>query len=104
MNAWRMALEARGLGPISLNVRITAVRKLAVEAADSGLLAPDVSMKKDSATERCRLTSMAAGDDDPRWPCLSEPDRSASQPRTGEKQSLPFDHESRGGASAMPIQ
>ncbi len=38
--AWRVALEARGLGPISINVRITAVRKLAVEAADNGLLAP----------------------------------------------------------------
>ena len=36
--AWRVALEARGLGPISINVRITAVRKLAVEAADNGLL------------------------------------------------------------------
>src|SRR6476660_4061720 len=41
--AWRVALEARGLGPISINVRITAVRKLAVEAADNGLLAPDLA-------------------------------------------------------------
>src|ERR1039457_4169232 len=32
--AWRVALEARGLGTVSINVRITAVRKLAVEAAD----------------------------------------------------------------------
>ena len=38
--AWRVALEARKLGPISINVRLTAVRKLAVEAADNGLLAP----------------------------------------------------------------
>jgi hypothetical protein len=38
--AWRVALEARGLGAVSINVRITAVRKLAVEAADNGLLAP----------------------------------------------------------------
>jgi site-specific recombinase XerC len=43
INAWRMALEARGLGPISINVRITAVRKLAVEAADNGLLAPELA-------------------------------------------------------------
>ena len=41
--AWRVALEARGLGPISINVRITAVRKLAMEAADNGLLAPEIS-------------------------------------------------------------
>jgi len=32
--AWRVALEARGLGAVSINVRITAVRKLAVEAAE----------------------------------------------------------------------
>ncbi|MGD0001363.1 MAG: site-specific integrase [Bryobacteraceae bacterium] len=38
-----MALEARGLGPISINVRITAVRKLAVAAADNGLLAPELA-------------------------------------------------------------
>src|SRR5271157_817942 len=43
VNAWRMALEARGLGPISINVRITAIRKLAVEAADNGLLAPELA-------------------------------------------------------------
>src|ERR1041384_5051668 len=41
--AWRVALEARGLGAISINVRITAVRKLAVEAADNGLLAPEIA-------------------------------------------------------------
>src|ERR1700690_379695 len=41
--AWRVALEVRGLGPISINVRITAVRKLAVEAVDNGLLAPELA-------------------------------------------------------------
>jgi integrase len=41
--AWRIALEARGLGAVSINVRITAVRKLAVEAADNGLLAPELA-------------------------------------------------------------
>jgi len=43
VNAWRITLEARGLGSVSINVRITAVRKLAVEAADNGLLAPDLA-------------------------------------------------------------
>src|SRR5712671_6603788 len=43
VSAWRVALEARGLGPVSINVRITAVRKLAVEAADNGLLAPELA-------------------------------------------------------------
>jgi len=41
--SWRVALEARGLGTVSINVRITAVRKLAVEAADNGLLAPELA-------------------------------------------------------------
>jgi hypothetical protein len=44
VSAWRVALEARkNLGAVSINVRITAVRKLAVEAADNGLLAPDLA-------------------------------------------------------------
>src|ERR1039457_6084011 len=43
VSAWRVALEARRLGPVSINVRITAVRKLAVEAADNGLLAPELA-------------------------------------------------------------
>ena len=41
--AWRVALEARGFGAVSINVRITVVRKLAVEAADNGLLAPELA-------------------------------------------------------------
>src|ERR1035437_1677564 len=41
--AWRVALELRGLGAVSINVRITAVRKLAVEAADNALLAPELA-------------------------------------------------------------
>ena len=43
VSAWRVALEARGLAAVSINVRITAVRKLAVEAADNGLLAPELA-------------------------------------------------------------
>jgi len=43
VSAWRVALEARGLGAVSINVRITAVRKLAVEASDNGLLAPELA-------------------------------------------------------------
>ncbi|MGD0773918.1 MAG: site-specific integrase [Candidatus Solibacter sp.] len=43
VSAWRVALEARGLGAVSINVRITAMRKLAVQAADNGLLAPELA-------------------------------------------------------------
>ena len=41
VNAWLGALEARGLGSVSIARMITAVRKVAVEAADIGLLAPE---------------------------------------------------------------
>jgi hypothetical protein len=43
VSAWRVALEARGLGAVSFNVRITAVDKLAVEAANNRLLAPELA-------------------------------------------------------------
>src|ERR1700738_272963 len=45
VSAWRVALEGRGLGSISINVRITALRKLTVEAADYGLMAPDIEAR-----------------------------------------------------------
>lgn len=38
-----VALEARRLGAVSINVRITAVRKLAIEATNNGLLAPELA-------------------------------------------------------------
>jgi hypothetical protein len=43
VSAWRVTLESRRLGSVSINVRITAIRKLAVEAADNGLLAPELA-------------------------------------------------------------
>jgi hypothetical protein len=41
--ALRVALETRGLGAVSIKVRITEVRKLVVEAADNGLMAPELA-------------------------------------------------------------
>lgn len=43
VKAWRGELEARRLGAVSINVRITAVRKLALEATNNGLLAPELA-------------------------------------------------------------
>ena len=43
VSAWRVSLEARGLSSSSIGVRLSAIRKLAVEAADNGLLAPDLA-------------------------------------------------------------
>jgi site-specific recombinase XerD len=39
VQAWRTALESTALAAASINVRLSAVKKLAVEAADNGLLA-----------------------------------------------------------------
>src|ERR1700694_2522121 len=41
VSAWRVSLEARGLGSSSIIIRMSAIRRLAAEAADNGLLAPD---------------------------------------------------------------
>ena len=40
---YRAFLEEKGLAPSSINVRLAALRKLATEAADNGLLGPDVA-------------------------------------------------------------
>ena len=43
VSAWRASLEARRLGSSSIIVRMSAIRKLAAEAADNGLLAPELA-------------------------------------------------------------
>src|ERR1035437_137454 len=43
MSAWRVSLEEHGLGSSSIIIRMSAIRKLAAEAADNGLLAPDLA-------------------------------------------------------------
>jgi hypothetical protein len=40
---YRLELEARRLASATVNLRLTAVRRLAYEAADSGLLSPEVA-------------------------------------------------------------
>ncbi len=43
VSAWRVSLEARGLGSSSIIIRMSAIQKLAVEASDNGLLAPELA-------------------------------------------------------------
>jgi len=43
VSAWRVSLEARGLGSSSIIIRMSAIRKLAAEAADNGLLAAELA-------------------------------------------------------------
>ena len=40
---YRLELEAGGLAPATINLRLAAVRRLAYEAADSGLLSPELA-------------------------------------------------------------
>src|SRR5580700_1360544 len=43
VSAWRLSLEERALGSSSIIIRMSAIRKLAAEAADNGLLAPELA-------------------------------------------------------------
>jgi integrase len=43
VSAWRVSLEERRLGSSSITIRMSAIRKLAAEAADNGLLAPELA-------------------------------------------------------------
>jgi integrase len=43
VNAYRVELEASGLAPSSVNQKLSAIRKLATEAADNGLLDPHLA-------------------------------------------------------------
>ena len=43
VSAWRASLETRGLGSSSIIIRMSAIRKLAAEAADNGLIAPELA-------------------------------------------------------------
>src|SRR6266513_1752411 len=43
VSAWRVSLETRGLGSSSIIIRMSAIRKLAAEAADNGLLDPELA-------------------------------------------------------------
>jgi integrase/recombinase XerD len=43
VQSYRAAIEARGLSASAVNVQLAAVRKLAAEATDNGLLAPELA-------------------------------------------------------------
>jgi hypothetical protein len=42
---YRFFLEQKNLAPSTINVRLTAVRRLAYEASDTGLLSPELAVK-----------------------------------------------------------
>lgn len=43
VNAWKSDQERQGFAPATVNIRLSAVRKLATEAAENGLLDPDIA-------------------------------------------------------------
>ena len=43
MLRYRIHLEQRGYAPATVNLRLAAVRRIAYEAADAGLLSPDLA-------------------------------------------------------------
>ncbi len=45
VSAWRVSLEDRHLGSSSIIMRMPAIRKLAVEAMDNGLLVPEAASR-----------------------------------------------------------
>src|ERR1700693_5647044 len=59
VSAWRVSLDDRRLGSSSIIIRMSAIRKLAAEAADNGLLAPElaagISRVKSAKTQGIRV-------------------------------------------------
>src|ERR1700686_1672596 len=59
VSAWRVSLEDRRLGSSSIIIRMSAIRKLAAEAADNGLLSPElaagISRVKSAKTQGVRV-------------------------------------------------
>ena len=43
VNSYRVSLEERSLSPSTINQRLSAIRKLAMEAADNGLMPPNIA-------------------------------------------------------------
>ena len=83
VNAWRASLEARGLGSVSINVRITAVRKLAVEAADNGLLAPELAAGI-TQVKGAKSKGVRTG----KWPSLRQAQALLNAPDTATKKGF----------------
>lgn len=67
VSAWRASFETRGLGSSSIIVRMSVIRKLAAEAGDNGLNAPEL------AAGIARVKSVKSTGIRPRqWPTVEE--------------------------------
>ncbi len=79
VSAWRVSLEARGLGSSSIIIRMSAIRKLAAEAADNGLLAPEIAAGI-SRAKSVKSTGIRVGN----WLSVTLPRRVARRGRCGD--------------------
>lgn len=52
VSAWRVSLEERKLGSSSIIIRMSAIRTLAAEAADNGILAPGTGRRHRACEKR----------------------------------------------------
>ena len=54
---YKADLEIKGLASSSINVRLAALRRLAIEAADNGLIAPELAagIARAKGAKRCRV-------------------------------------------------
>ena len=52
VHAWRVSLEERGLGLSSIIIRMSAIRKLAAEAADNGSFGSRISRRNPAGEKR----------------------------------------------------
>src|SRR5579871_1616623 len=83
VSAWRVSLEERKLGSSSIIIRMSAIRKLAAEAADNGLLAPElaagISRVKSAETVGVRTRN---------WLSLKQAQALLSEPDVSTKKGL----------------
>jgi hypothetical protein len=84
VSAWRVSLEERHLGSSSIIIRMSAIRKLAAEAADNGLLAPELAQGI-SRVKSVKSTGIRVGN----W-LIGRTER-VSQVRIRESQAAPSD-------------
>jgi site-specific recombinase XerC len=86
VSAWRVSLEERRLRLSSIIIRMSAIRKLAAEAADNGLLAPElaagIARVKSAKSEVAALTFSHIQQRDGRW-CIVDLVGKHGRVRTG---------------------
>jgi integrase/recombinase XerD len=78
VQAYRTALESSGLAASSINVRLSAIRKLAAEASDNGLLAPEAAAAI-SRVRGVKRRGIRAGN----WLTLNQAERLLDLPHPG---------------------